>query len=141
VDDAATHELVHWGKVNKAMTPEHFGALLERVVGVPQAARPVSSRTSTAGPIRFIDCLFGWSPSRPGRLRSLTSFFVRPEAAALATHVPEFTVIAAPGFEAVPERDGTASTAFILADFYAAHHFDRRDKIRRRNQKNPSSGS
>jgi len=30
--------------------------------------------------------------------------FVRPEAAALATHAPEFTVIAAPGFEAVPER-------------------------------------
>jgi phosphoenolpyruvate carboxykinase (ATP) len=43
--------------------------------------------------------------------------FVRPEAAALATHVPEFTVVAAPSFEAVPERDGTATTAFILADF------------------------
>jgi hypothetical protein len=31
--------------------------------------------------------------------------------------VPEFTVIAAPEFEAVPERDGTRTGAFILADF------------------------
>jgi phosphoenolpyruvate carboxykinase (ATP) len=43
--------------------------------------------------------------------------FVRPDAAELAKHVPEFTVVAAPEFEAVPERDGTNSTAFILADF------------------------
>jgi phosphoenolpyruvate carboxykinase (ATP) len=43
--------------------------------------------------------------------------FVRPNAAELAKHVPEFTVVAAPEFESVPERDGTNSTAFILADF------------------------
>ena len=43
--------------------------------------------------------------------------FVRPEAAELAAHAPEFTVIAAPEFEAVPERDGTSTGAFILADF------------------------
>ena len=43
--------------------------------------------------------------------------FVRPEPQQLGNHVPEFTVIAAPEFEAVPERDGTRSGAFILADF------------------------
>src|ERR1035437_4472951 len=32
VDDAVTHELVDWGKVNKPFAPEKFGALLERVV-------------------------------------------------------------------------------------------------------------
>jgi phosphoenolpyruvate carboxykinase (ATP) len=42
---------------------------------------------------------------------------VRPTAAELAAHAAEFTVIAAPEFEAVPERDGTATGAFILANF------------------------
>ena len=116
VDDAATHELVHWGKVNKAITPERFGALLERVVEYLKprdlfvedlycGADPVYRM-----PIRVI-AEQAWQAAFAHQL------FVRPEAAALATHVPEFTVIAAPSFEAVPERDGTASTAFILADF------------------------
>jgi phosphoenolpyruvate carboxykinase (ATP) len=43
--------------------------------------------------------------------------FVRPEASALANHKPEFYVVAAPEFEAVPERDGTNSKTFILVDF------------------------
>jgi phosphoenolpyruvate carboxykinase (ATP) len=43
--------------------------------------------------------------------------FVRPSAEELATHAPQFTVIAAPEFEADPARDGTRSETFILADF------------------------
>ena len=43
--------------------------------------------------------------------------FVRPSAAELANHQPEFTVIAAPEFAAIPDRDGTRTDAFILADF------------------------
>ena len=116
VDDVATHELVHWGKVNKAMTPEHFGALLERVVEYLKP-RDLYVEDLYCGadpayrmPIRVV-AEQAWQAAFAHQL------FVRPEAAAVATHVPEFTVIAAPGFEAVPERDGTASTAFILADF------------------------
>jgi phosphoenolpyruvate carboxykinase (ATP) len=46
------------------------------------------------------------------------NMFIREqEAAALAEHLPGFTVINAAGFEAVPERDGTRSSTFILLDF------------------------
>ena len=31
--------------------------------------------------------------------------------------MPEFTVVVAPEFEAVPERDGTRSSVFIITDF------------------------
>jgi phosphoenolpyruvate carboxykinase (ATP) len=116
VDDAATHELVHWGKVNKAITPDQFGALLDRVVEYLKprdlfvedlycGADPVYRM-----PIRVI-AEQAWQAAFAHQL------FVRSDAADLATHVPEFTVVAAPSFEAVPERDGTATTAFILADF------------------------
>jgi phosphoenolpyruvate carboxykinase (ATP) len=43
--------------------------------------------------------------------------FVRVPGEKLAGHKPEFTVIAAPEFEAVPERDGTHSGTFIITDF------------------------
>jgi phosphoenolpyruvate carboxykinase (ATP) len=116
VDDAATHELVHWGKVNKAISPEQFGALFERVV---EFLKPRDL---------FVEDLYcGADPAYRMPIRVVAEqawqaafarqLFVRPEASALATHVPEFTVVAAPSFEAVPERDGTATTAFILADF------------------------
>jgi phosphoenolpyruvate carboxykinase (ATP) len=116
VDDAVTHELVHWGKVNQAMTPEKFGALLERVVehlkGRELFVQDMYCGADAAYrlPIRIIS-EYAWHALFARQL------FVRPEAAALASHAPEFTVVAAPTFEAVPERDGTGTSAFILADF------------------------
>jgi phosphoenolpyruvate carboxykinase (ATP) len=116
VDDATTHELVHWGKVNKAISPEQFGALLERVVEHLKD-RDLFAQDLYSGadpeyqlPIRVIS-EYAWHSLFVHQL------FVRPTAAQLATHVPEFTVVAAPEFEAVPERDGTNSGAFILVDY------------------------
>jgi phosphoenolpyruvate carboxykinase (ATP) len=116
VDDATTHTLVHWGKVNQPFAPERFEALLERVL------------EHLRGRELFIQDLYsGADPAYRLQIRVIAEYawhalfvrqlFVRPEAAELATHAPEFTVIAAPEFQAVPERDGTRSGAFILADF------------------------
>jgi phosphoenolpyruvate carboxykinase (ATP) len=116
VDDAVTHELVDWGKVNRPFSTEKFDALLDRV------SEHLSERDLFAQ-----DLYCGADPEYRMPIRVISEYawhslfvrqlFVRPEAEALATHVPEFTVIAAPEFEAVPERDGTATSAFILADF------------------------
>ena len=116
VDDAVTHELVDWGKVNKPFSTERFDALLDRVTE-HLSERDLFAQDLYCGadpeyrmPIRVIS-EYAWHSLFVRQL------FVRPDAEALATHVPEFTVIAAPEFEAVPERDGTATSAFILADF------------------------
>jgi phosphoenolpyruvate carboxykinase (ATP) len=116
VDDATTHSLVAWGGVNQPFAPERFEALLERVV------------EHLSGRERFVQDLYcGADPAYRLSIRIISEYawhalfvrqlFVRPEAAELAAHTAEFTVIAAPEFEAVPERDGTRSGAFILADF------------------------
>jgi phosphoenolpyruvate carboxykinase (ATP) len=116
VDDAVTHELVDWGKVNKPFAPEKFEALLQRVTE-HLSGRELFSQDLYCGadkeyqlPIRVIS-EYAWHSLFVHQL------FVRPDAAALAAHEPEFTVIAAPEFLAVPERDGTATGAFILANF------------------------
>ena len=40
--------------------------------------------------------------------------FIRPSAAELESHEPEFTVMCINDFEAIPEIDGTTSNAFIF---------------------------
>ena len=116
VDDGSTHSVVDWGKVNKAISSERFEALLERVTA-HLSERELFVQDLYCGadpdyrlPIRVI-AEYAW------HALFVRQLFVRPSAAQLAAHTPEFTVIAAPEFEAVPERDGTNSKAFILADF------------------------
>ena len=116
VNDAVTHNVVDWGKVNKPFAPEKFEALLGRVLEHLKD-RELFAQDLYCGadaayqlPIRVIS-EYAW------HALFVRDLFVRPDAAALATHVPEFTVVAAPEFQAVPERDGTATSAFILADF------------------------
>jgi phosphoenolpyruvate carboxykinase (ATP) len=116
VDDAVTHEVVDWGKVNKPFAPAKFDALLERVVehlkGRELFAQDLYCGADPAYqlPIR-VTSEYAW------HALFVRDLFVRPEASALANHKPEFYVVAAPEFEAVPERDGTNSKAFILVDF------------------------
>lgn len=116
VDDDVTHASVDWGRANQPMSPQRFDALLERVTDHLQKRE------------RFVQDLYcGADPAYQMPIRIITEYawhalfvrqlFVRPKAAALAAHTPEFTVLAAPEFRAVPERDGTRSEAFVLVDF------------------------
>src|SRR5271165_3369951 len=116
VEDAGTKDRVAWGKVNQPFPPDKFQALLDRVVQ-HMAERDLYVMDLYAGadrayclPIRII-CEYAW------HALFVKQLFVRPELTELAQHAARFTVIAAPEFEAVPERDGTRSGTFILADF------------------------
>lgn len=116
VEDNETRERVHWGKVNQPFPPEKFEALLQRVIR-HMAERDLFIMDLAAGadptyrlPIQVI-CEYAW------HALFVKQLFVRPDAGELASHKPEFTVIAAPEFEAIPERDGVRSSTFILADF------------------------
>ena len=116
VEDEETHSRVDWGKVNQPFEPVKFLALLDRVVK-HMAERDLYVMDLHAGadpayrlPITVV-AEYAW------HALFVKQLFVRPQLAELSKHVAEFTVIAAPEFEAVPQRDGTKSGTFILADF------------------------
>jgi phosphoenolpyruvate carboxykinase (ATP) len=116
VEDDITKDTVNWGRVNQPFSPQKFHALLDRVVHY-MAERDLYVMDLYAGadpayqlPITVV-CEYAW------HALFVKQLFVRPTMEQLATHTTEFTVIAAPEFEAVPERDGTRSGTFILADF------------------------
>lgn len=116
VDDAETRERVDWGKVNQPFPADKFDALLQRVLR-HMGERDLYIMDLAAGadstyrlPIQVI-CEYAW------HALFVKQLFIRPEGEELAHHKPEFTVIAAPEFDAVPERDGVKSGTFILTDF------------------------
>jgi phosphoenolpyruvate carboxykinase (ATP) len=116
VDDAVTHSTVDWGRVNQPFAPDRFEALLERVTK-HMCERDLFVQDLDSGadpgyrlPIRVI-AEYAW------HALFVRQLFVRPDPAEVKMQPPAFTVIAAPEFEAVPQRDGTRSGAFILADF------------------------
>ncbi len=116
VEDDEPRDRIAWGKVNQRFDPVKFEALLGRVVR-HMAERDLYVMDLYAGadptyrlPITMI-AEYAW------HALFVKQLFVRPQLAELSSHVAEFTVIAAPEFEAVPERDGTKSGTFILADF------------------------
>ncbi len=106
---------IDWGQTNQPVEPEVFDALFDRV------------RTHLEGRELFVvDGIVGADPDHQIRLRVITELawhalfalqlFRRPSKDVLETFEPEFVLVGAPSFEAVPDRDGTNSDAFIGID-------------------------
>lgn len=116
IHDDRTRDRVNWGKVNQPFDAAKFDALLDRVLDHLKG-RDLYVQDLFAGadpkyrmPVQIIS-EYTWHALFVHQL------FVRPTPEELTHQTPEFIVIAAPEFEAVPERDGTRSSTFILVDF------------------------
>lgn len=107
------NDKIWWGKVNKPFDPDLFERLYDHVSAYFQG-RDVFIQDTTAAahpehrlPIRIIT---------ENAWHSLFSrnMFIRLKPEEQPSHVPEFTVIQAPGFQADPEDDGVNSEVFII---------------------------
>ncbi len=116
VRDAATESQVDWGPVNQPLSPEHFRLLHSKFVAYLQ------------GQDLFVqDCYGGADPGYQLPIRVITQrawhnlfarqLFVRADPMKTEDHVPEFTLLFAPGFHADPAEDGTRSENCIALDF------------------------
>jgi phosphoenolpyruvate carboxykinase (ATP) len=113
VEEPQSRDNVWWGKVNKAFTLGHFELLFRRLQAYLQ------------GRDLFVqDCFAGHDPKYRLPIRVITetawhsmfarNMFIQAEDYELVEHVPEFTVLHVPNFQAIPEIDGTNSEAFII---------------------------
>jgi phosphoenolpyruvate carboxykinase (ATP) len=117
VNEPSSRDMIWWGKVNKPLPPDRFDRLQARLCAYLE------------GKDVFVeDCYAGADPKYRVPLRVVTerawhamfarNMFIReldPEK--LARHVPEYTVVFAPAFHAIPETDGTNSAAFVILNF------------------------
>lgn len=113
VDDDETHDNVDWGKVNHPFPIDRFDKIFEKMKKFVEGKEVfvfdgfVGANKENRLAIRVIND-HAWQSLFARQL------FVRPSAAELEEHEPEFTVLCINGFEAIPEVDGTASNVFIL---------------------------
>ena len=116
VREPSSSEKVWWGKVNRPMEQDQFDRLHRRLLAYLQ------------GKDLFVqDCFGGADPAYRLPLRVITetawhnlfarNMFIHAASDQLAKHVPQFTVINAPNFHAVPELDGTPSEVFVVIHF------------------------
>ncbi len=117
VREQSTEDHVWWGTYNRPFTSENFSSLLTRLQGYLQG-RDVFVQDVFAGadpeysmPIRIITQK-AWHS-----LFARTMFLKHSNQDNLKKHVPEFTVIAVPGFLASPMVDGTRTDTFIILNF------------------------
>ena len=117
VKEPSSQENIWWGKVNQSIDIDRFEALYGRVLSFLQGKR-----------LYVQDCLVGSDPKYNLHIRVITqkawhSLFARNmfiqihDRQKLEKHIPGFTIIHVPEFEAVPEIDGTHSETFIIVDF------------------------
>jgi phosphoenolpyruvate carboxykinase (ATP) len=114
VRESETETDVDWGKVNQPYTNAHFELLLS----------DVREYLNGLGDLFVQDLYCGADPEHRLNVRYVTpnawhasfvrNMFIRPEAADLAAFAPNFTVLHAPEFQAVPERHGTRTGTFIV---------------------------
>jgi phosphoenolpyruvate carboxykinase (ATP) len=115
--EPTTAEHIWWGQYNRPYSQAKFDELFSRVQGYLQ------------GRDLFVqDCFAGADPTYQLPVRIITEFawhslFARNMFLAPATneayrrHIPDFTVIAVPGFKAFPQIDGTPSNTVIAINF------------------------
>jgi phosphoenolpyruvate carboxykinase (ATP) len=116
VNDPEVAQDVWWGQVNKPFEPAAFDNLHRRMMAYFQHKD-----------LYVQDCFAGADPNYRLPIRVITEFawhslfartmFIQARPEELANHVPQFTVIDAPYFQATPEVDNTLSQAFILISF------------------------
>ena len=115
VSHGESKDQIAWGATNQPVEVEVFDALFDRV------------RAHLEGRELFVvDGYVGADPTHRIKLRVICEFawhalfahqlFRRLEPDELDGFTPEFTVVYAPTFDAVPERDQTNSEAFIGVD-------------------------
>ena len=113
VYDDETHENVDWGKINHQFPTGKFDKIFDKM------------KKFIEGKELFIfDGFAGAEKENRIAIRVINDhawqnlfarqLFVRPSAAELETHEPEFTVMCINDFEAISEVDGTNSNIFIL---------------------------
>jgi len=117
VREPSSEQKICWGKINRPIDAEKFDVLKHRLCAYLQG-KDIFVENCYAGadeqyrlPVRIV------SERATGALFARTMFIRELDREKLAQHVPEFTVLHAPSFQADPSIDGTNSEAFVLLHF------------------------
>ena len=116
VDSPEVHNEIAWGKVNVPISQEKFDALYEKVIAYLQN-REIFIFDGFAGADKKYRKSFRIVNELASQNLFIRDLLIRPTEEELASFKEDFTIIAAPGFKCIPERDGVHSDAAIIIDY------------------------
>jgi phosphoenolpyruvate carboxykinase (ATP) len=115
VDDDITHDTVWWGRINIKFDSAKFDALLQKVITY-FADRDIFVRDSCACANEKFHIDIRVITETAYQNLFVHHLFLRPETTNPAS-IPDWTIIAAPGFKANPQVDGTRQHNFSIINF------------------------
>ncbi|MBC7398833.1 MAG: phosphoenolpyruvate carboxykinase (ATP) [Mucilaginibacter sp.] len=116
VEDELTRDRVHWGDINIAFTETAFQALYQKMINY-LSQRPFFLRDAYAGAETRSQLSLKVITETAYQQLFAYNLFIRPVGAVDA--LPQWTIIAAPGFKADPKVDGTRQANFSIINFSA----------------------
>jgi phosphoenolpyruvate carboxykinase (ATP) len=116
VDDVVTRDTVWWGEVNIKFDSKKFDALYRKMTDY-LADKEIFVRDSSACANEKYHIDIRVVTETAYQNLFVHHLFRRPEVANAAS-TPEWTIIAAPGFKADPEADGTRQSNFSILNFH-----------------------
>ena len=116
VDSKGVHDDIAWGKVNVPISQEKFDALYEKVIAYLQN-REIFIFDGFAGADKKYQKSFRIVNEFASQNLFIHELLIRPTEEELKNFKEDFTIIAAPGFKCIAERDGVHSEAAIIIDY------------------------
>ncbi|MEZ4779787.1 MAG: phosphoenolpyruvate carboxykinase (ATP) [Flavobacteriaceae bacterium] len=116
VKDEITQDRVWWGKVNIPFEPNTFDALYDRVVEY-LSGKEIYVRDSYACADENYRLNIRVITEYPWSNMFAYNMFLRPDESELKDFSPEWLIVNAPGFMAIPDRDGTRQHNFAILNF------------------------
>ena len=116
VEDENTKEVVWWGEVNQPFSVAKFQQLKSKIIAYLQG-RDLWVRDVFAGADKNYQIGVRVVNEFPWQNLFVHNMFIRPDAEAQQNFTPDWTILCAPGFYAVPAIDGTRQHNFTVVNF------------------------
>lgn len=116
VDTPAVHDDIAWGKVNVPIAREKFDAIRAKMLAYLQN-KEIFVFDGFAGADKTYTQRFRIVNEMASQNLFIHQLLIRPTETELDDFVPDFTILAAPGFKCIPEVDGVHSEAAIIIDY------------------------
>ena len=116
VKDKITEDKIWWGEINMPFSPENFDKLYTKVVAY-LSEKEIFVRDCYACADKNYQTNIRVINEYPWSNMFVYNMFLRPKEDELENFTPEWSVINAPGFMAVPDEDGTRQQNFAILNF------------------------
>lgn len=116
VEDALTKDTVDWGSINKAFDPQRFDALYDKLTAYFQG-KDIFVRDAFACADEKYRLKIRLVSEYPWSNQFAYNMFLRPNEEELRQFTPDWSILCAPGFQAIPEIDGTRQENFAIINF------------------------